>query len=171
MSPRSYGISNSITVVRARMRSPIAKSKSLSPSPVTAENATAPRCSCTRRFAESGSRSLLFITSNSGTLSAPISVSTSRTAIIWPFGSTADASTTCTNKSLAEATSSVLLNASINPCGNRRTKPTVSESNTGSPPGNARRRVVGSRVANKRFSTKTPALVSRFNTEDLPAFV
>ena len=108
---------------------------------------------------------------SSGTLSAPISESISRTAIIWPFGSTADASTTWINRSLAVATSSVLLNASINPCGKRRTKPTVSDNSTGSPPGKASRRVVGSSVANNRFSTSTPALVNLFKTDDLPALV
>ena len=69
------------------------------------------------------------------------------------------------------ATSSVLLNACTSPWGRRRTKPTVSVSSTGSPPGNERRRVVGSRVANKRSSTSTPASVSRLSNVDLPALV
>ena len=50
-------------------------------------------------------------------------------------------------------------------------KPTVSDSSTGSPPGSASRRVVGSSVANSRFSTSTPELVSWLSSVDLPAFV
>ena len=88
-----------------------------------------------------------------------------------PSGSAADASTTWTRKSASLATSSVPLNASTRPWGRRRTKPTVSVSSTGSPPGNDSRRVVGSSVANSRSSTSTPAWVSRLSSVDLPAFV
>ncbi len=94
-----------------------------------------------------------------------------RTAAIWPSGSGAVQSTTWTRKSAAPATSSVLLNASTSPCGRRRTKPTVSVSSTGSPPGSDRRRVVGSSVANSRSSTSTPAWVRWLSKVDLPALV
>jgi len=57
------------------------------------------------------------------------------------------------------------------PCGRRRTNPTVSVRSTGSPPGRARRRVVGSSVANRRSSTSTPAAVSVLSSVDLPALV
>ena len=50
-------------------------------------------------------------------------------------------------------------------------KPTVSVRSTFSPPGRSRRRVVASRVAKRRSSTRTPASVSRLRSVDLPAFV
>ena len=78
------------------------------------------------------------------------------------------ASTTWTSRSASATTSSVLLNASTSPWGSWRTKPTVSVSSTGSPPGRASRRVVGSRVANRRSSTSTPASVRRLSSVRLP---
>ncbi|CAB4907833.1 unannotated protein [freshwater metagenome] len=159
MSPRSYGISNSTTTEMARMRSPIVRNKSSIPAPVTAEIATEPGWLPTNSSATSDAMSALLNTNSSGTSPAPMSVSTSRTAKICPAGSTAVESTTWMSRSPSTATSSVLLNDSTRPCGRRRTKPTVSLTNTGSPPGSASRRVVGSSVANNRFSTNTPASV------------
>ena len=74
-------------------------------------------------------------TSSSGTVPAPISSSTSRTASICPSGSGAEASTTWTSRSASATTSSVDLNASTSWWGSLRTKPTVSVSSTVSPPG------------------------------------
>ena len=108
---------------------------------------------------------------SSGSRPAPISSRTMRTASIWPSGSCAVASTTWTSRSASATTSSVDLKASTSRWGSLRTKPTVSVSSTGSPPGSSRRRVVGSRVANSRSSTSTPASVSRLSSVDLPAFV
>ncbi len=55
------------------------------PSPVTALTATEPGCSTpSAPWRRPGARSALLNTSSSGTWSAPISRSTSRTAAIWP---------------------------------------------------------------------------------------
>ena len=66
------------------------------PSPVTALTATEPGWSKASCLASSGARSLLLNTSSSGTVAASISASTVRTALIWPIGSGALESTTCT---------------------------------------------------------------------------
>ena len=68
-------------------------------------------------------------------------------------------------------TSSVERNASTSWWGSLRTKPTVSVSSTVSPPGRASCRVRGSSVTNSRFSTSTPASVSRLSSVDFPALV
>ena len=81
------------------------------------------------------------------------------------------ASTTCNSRSASTTSSSVDRNASTSWCGSRRTKPTVSDSNTVSPPGSRSRRVVGSSVENNWFSTSTPACVNWLSSVDLPAFV
>ena len=65
------------------------------PAPVTALIATEPGWSSTMAFASSGAMSALLTTSSSGTSAASISLSTARTASIWPCGSDALASTTC----------------------------------------------------------------------------
>ena len=69
-------------------------------------------------------------------------------------------STTCNSKSACTTSSSVALNASTNPCGNFRMKPTVSVSKTFWLVGNRKRRVVGSSVANNLSSARTSAPVS-----------
>ena len=62
-------------------------------------------------------------------------------------------------------------NASTRSWGRCRTKPTVSVRVNTRPSRVWVRRVVGSKVANRASSTRTPAPVSLFNNEDLPALV
>ena len=105
------------------------------PSPVTALSATEPSCVARSRSASSGARSALLNATSSGTWSAPISASTSRTARMLPPTSGALASTTWTSRSASTATSSVDRNASTSWWGSLRMNPTVSVSSTDSPPG------------------------------------
>ncbi len=77
----------------------------------------------------------------------------------------------CTIRSAPEISSSVERNASTSWWGRCRTNPTVSVSVNSCPSGVVAFRTVGSSVANSAFSTSTPAPVSRFSSEDLPAFV
>src|SRR5699024_361963 len=55
--------------------------------------------------------------------------------------------------------------------GRSRERPTVSVNTAGRPSGSSARLVVGSRVANKAFCTRTPAPVIRLRRLDLPALV
>ena len=97
------------------------------PSPLFAETTTEWGSRWRRRAITSGSAtSALLITTSSGTLSAPISASTSRTAAIWPSGSGWAPSTTCRIRSESATSSSVERNASTSWCGRCRTNPTVS---------------------------------------------
>ena len=116
-------------------------------------------------------RSALFTTRSSGTSPAPISSRTRRTASIWASGSGAEPSTTWSRSSASRTSSRVERKASTSWWGSLRTKPTVSERRTVSPPGRARRRVRGSRVEKGRLSTRTPASVRRLSRVDLPALV
>ena len=134
--------------------------------------ATAPGCEASAALRSSGSAmSALFHASKRGTSPASISRNTVSTAAMRSSASGALASTTCNSRSASATSSSVERNASTSWCGNRRTNPTVSESNTVSPPGRRKRRTVGSRVENNWFSTSTPACVSRLSNVDFPAFV
>ncbi|OLT46793.1 hypothetical protein BJF88_04140 [Cellulosimicrobium sp. CUA-896] len=67
--------------------------------------------------------------------------------------------------------SSVDRNASTSWCGSARTKPTVSASVYTRPSSVRVRRTVGSSVANRAFSTSTPAPVIALSRLDLPALV
>ena len=97
------------------------------PSPVLAETTTECGSRCRSRAITIGSAaSALLMTMTSGTLSAPISASTVRTAEIWPSGSGCEPSTTCRIRSESATSSSVDRNASTSPWGRSRTKPTVS---------------------------------------------
>ena len=135
------------------------------PSPVTApRRRPSPGGAWPGGAPRSAARSALLNTSSSGTRSAPISRqhrrarrrSGRRDRGRWRRRR-------ARGRSASATTSSVLLNASTRPWGSWRTKPTVSVSSTGSPPGSDRRRVVGSSVANRRSSTSTPASVSRLS--------
>ena len=97
------------------------------PSPVLAETTTECGSRWSSRAITIGSAaSALLMTISSGTLSAPISANTSRTAAIWPSGSGCEPSTTCRIRSDSATSSSVERNASTSWCGRCRTKPTVS---------------------------------------------
>ena len=104
-------------------------------------------------------------------MSALISRSTSRTAAICSSASSLAPSTTCTRRSANCTDLSVLMKASISPCGRLEIKPTVSVTNTVSPPGSASWRVRGSKVTNSRSWASTPALVRALSIDDLPALV
>ena len=98
------------------------------PSPVFALTTTLCGSRARSRLITSGSAaSALLITMISGTLVAPISASTTRTAAIWPSGSGCEPSTTCSSRSESATSSSVERNASTRPCGRWRTNPTVSD--------------------------------------------
>ncbi len=99
--------------------------------------------------------SILLSTICSGTWSAPISSSTSRTATMCASASGWDASTTWTSRSAFADSSRVDLNASTRPCGSFCTNPTVSVSTTSDPSCRSSRRTVGSSVANSLSSTST----------------
>ena len=111
ISPRAYGTNSSTTLVSSRTRSPIVVSSSSIPSPVVAEIPTEPGWRSTRRFT-SGLTSDLLKQMSSGTVSAPISARTSRTASTCDCGSATEPSTTWTSRSASAATSSVERNAS-----------------------------------------------------------
>ena len=83
------------------------------PSPVLALTTTRWGSRCRSRAITIGSAaSALLTTTISGTLSAPISANTSRTAAIWPSGSGWEPSTTWRIRSESATSSSVERNAS-----------------------------------------------------------
>ena len=82
-----------------------------------------------------------------------------------------EASKTCNMRSESAVCSSVERNASTRWWGSRLINPTVSESSTALPSGSSSAREVTSSVAKSLFSVRTPASVSRLNSDDLPAFV
>ena len=153
---RATGPSNS-TPGRGRSASSSASASGM-PSPVLALTTTECGSRCFSRASTIGSAaSALLTTMISGTLSAPISASTSRTAAIWPSGSACEPSTTWRTRSESATSSSVDRNASTSWWGRWRTKPTVSLIVYTRPSLVVVRRVVGSRVANSASSTSTPA--------------
>ena len=142
------------------------------PSPVRAETtALSPTWLRRRAIVSGAARSALFSTMISGTSKPSSSLSTVRTAVICPSGSGWEASTTCSSRSESPTSSSVERNASTSWVGRWRTKPTVSAKVNSRPSGVLARRTVGSSVANRAFSTRTPAPVRRFSSEDFPALV
>ena len=147
--------------------------RSSSPSPVRHETGTDPGNRERRVATPIGSaRSHFDRTTISGTSRTPgTSARTSRTARTCPAGSWWDESTTWSSRSAAPASSRVERKASTSWVGSRRTNPTVSVSVKARPDGVSARRTVGSTVAKSAFSTRTPAPVSLFRREDLPAFV
>src|SRR6266498_2788725 len=91
------------------------------PTPVRAEHGTASgQARLSRSTVSSSAASILLITSSSGTLSAPTSASTSRTARTCSSGSACAPSTTCTIRSAWATSSSVERNASTSWCGRCR---------------------------------------------------
>ena len=80
-------------------------------------------------------------------------------------------SRTCTMTSASRTSSSVARKDIISSCGRSEMTPTVSDKMTSRPPGSLMRRMVGSSVANSRFSANTPAEDRQLNKVDLPALV
>jgi len=105
-----------------------------------------------------------------GTWSAPISRSTSRTALIWSSASSLAPSTTCT-KQVRELDGLERAHERLDEfVGQVEMKPTVSVNNTVSP----REVDVGACVDQgheQSFSARTSASVSALSIEDLPALV
>ena len=78
---------------------------------------------------------------------------------------------TWTSKSADRTSSSVARKAAINSVGRSETNPTVSDRITLSKPGNRISRMVGSSVANSKFSANTASPVKRLKSVDFPALV
>ena len=112
-SPRSYGMSSSISVAFSPSTAAIAARMSPMPSPLSAEPATAPGYTfCSRSTVAGSAISILLMTTSSGMSPPPISPRTLRTAAIWRSGSSSEASTTWSNRSDSVTSSRVERKAS-----------------------------------------------------------
>ena len=138
------GHPSSTTRSSARSRSPIALAQLVDPVTGAGRDRDRPRVRRDKRVRPSSAsaRSILFTHEQLGDVAgadlarAPRAPPRSACS-----ASGATASTTCTSRSASTTSSSVDRNASTSWCGRRRTKPTVSESRTVSPPGSRSRRV------------------------------
>ena len=173
-SPRSYGTTSStIGIERAQARRRRVSSSSSTPSPVDRRHRDDPGCAREQLVHVAGSAmSALLSTSSSGTSSAPISREHRRA----PRRSALGVGRRARRRRAPAGRRRRPLRASTGtprPAGagggarSRRCRST----STVSPPGSRSRRVVGSRVENRRSSTSTSASVSRLSSVDLPAFV
>ena len=120
---------------------------------------------------DNGSRSTLLNTLSTGISERPRSERISSTSRILSSRAGSPTSMQCNSKSESLNSSRVASKARFNSGGKSWMKPTVSVRMISFSSGKRSRRVVGSRVANSRFSWITSELVSEFSKVDFPALV
>src|SRR6266542_2825190 len=123
-----------------------------------------------RRRAAGPNKSTLLSATTRGLPAAPRSASTFSTVSACSSAPGELTSRTCTIRSASVTSSRVARKAATRSVGSFWMKPTVSVRRSSRPVGSSTRRVVGSRVANRRCSARTRAPVSAFSSVDLQAY-